>query len=85
MRQELAAVENLVNKAVESGDFSSREACVSALINWMVLNDYVNPSRLCNPEKVFHSGEAIEDRGARGVSEPEEALLQYEILRDRDA
>lgn len=90
MRHEIAAIERLVEEAVNNGDFPSKQDCASALINWLVLNDYVNPSRLNSPVPEGKRGkregdESIDDRHAEGVNPAEETLLQYEILRDRDA
>lgn len=85
MRYDINAVERLVEQAVQSGEFPSRDDCVSAMLNWLVLNDYVNPSRINDGRRGRDCGESIDDRHAEGVSEAEEALLQYEILRDRDA
>jgi len=85
MRKEMSSVERLVERAVQAGEFASREDCAEALLNWLVLNDYVNPSRLCDRSGNPESGLSIEDRSPQGVSAAEDTLLQYEILRDRDA
>lgn len=85
MRQDIAAIDRLVEAALKNGAFASKEECVSAMLNWLVLNDHVNPSRIDGQRRGRDSGESIDDRHAEGVSEAEEALLQYEILRDRDA
>lgn len=85
MRHDISAIDRLVEHAVNSGEFASKEECVSAMLNWLVLNDHVNPSRINGQRRGRDSGEPIDDRHAEGVSEAEEALLQYEILRDRDA
>lgn len=85
MRYDIRAIDRLVEHAVESGEFPSKDECISAMLNWLVLNDYVNPSRIEGQRRDRASGESIDDRHAEGVSEAEEALLQYEILRDRDA
>lgn len=85
MRQQIRAIDDLVRQALESGQFASREDCISAMLNWLVLNDYVNPSQLCSKASPGRRDESIDDRHANGVSEAEETRLQYEILRDRDA
>lgn len=85
MRQQIRAVDQLVQQAVESGQFATREDCISAMLNWLVLNEHVNPSQLCSKVSRDHRGEDIDERHADGVSEAEETRLQYEILRDRDA
>ncbi|MCW8195597.1 hypothetical protein F6455_12430 [Proteobacteria bacterium 005FR1] len=86
MRQEMRIIDRWVDEAVAAGDFPSREDCVDAMLNWLVLNQHVNPSDLGKPPRsAGDRSESVDDRHANGVSEPEEALLQYEILRDRDA
>jgi hypothetical protein len=86
MRQDIGAIDRLVRQAVDSGEFSSKEECVSAMVNWLVLNGGVNPSRVCCSGEHRETDNAPEDeRGACGVNQAEEALLHYEILRERDA
>lgn len=83
MDQQIDTVNRLIESAVDNGDFPSRSACVSAMIDWLIHNNYLESPQLHH--SVGQDGASGDDPGAHGIGEDEEMQLQREILRDRDA